>query len=185
MPSLSALSTAGTLMPHQNLWCHLPLMDVKLHEPFCSYYLPTQRPKTQTCIAAFNLSGAVKVQSSVQYSSLLPLSQHTQIITTLYLFVVTYRWNPTHISVLNRTVCEVILSQLATASLAIYSALSTDIFQFFTVIEKKTPYPNVHKLVPFQGILYFHVLKIDCCWHWASTVTYVLMKGISQREMSQ
>lgn len=67
----------------------------------------------------------LEVQSSTQYSSLLPLSLHIWIDTPLYLlfFFVSYRWKPTHISVLNRTVCEVILSQHASVSVVIQSAL--------------------------------------------------------------
>lgn len=98
----------------QNLWCHLPLMAMKLH----TIYLHSD---TQNSILALNLS-----RSPVLYSILISPSSfpaHMDRYTTLFFFV-SYRWKPTHISVLNRrTVCEVILSQHASVSVVIQSAL--------------------------------------------------------------
>lgn len=168
------LATAGSLMPHQRLWWHLPLMDVRLRKLFCIYYLPTEWLKMQSCILAFSWCWSSFLLDTPLFS-LFPCTYES-----LQHLLVTCRENPTHFKQNSMwtyfvSACNGFCSHL----------FSTDFFQFLTAIEKKRPHPNNHRLVPFQGISCFHALKIDCSWRWASTVTYVPMKGMSQREMSQ
>lgn len=158
MPSWTALGTAGTLMPHHNPWCHLPLVDAKLLKPFYIHYLPTEWPETQSCISASHLSGAVQPQSSAWYSSLLPLSLHIRILMTLYLFVKIYRLNPTHIWVLNRREQYVKLFCLSMQQL--WSHLfSTDFFSIPYCYWKEDTTSKWSQVGPFSRNVIFSCLE--------------------------